>query len=235
MKTHRRRLVTPRRPHPLHLLRRLAALLGALALAPAATGQVNPDPGVEAALRSSPHHYFRAPSVEVVEPYFSDDGPMARSLRQMQVSLQLPVGFNRIYRTPDGRLMRVSGGLYAMFPRSVYYESKFGPTPTIPSDTVFFIGPPDLSGAPDHAPPDGRVDQRVGLRIGSAVRSAALRTNHVVPLRVGAGPPVLGGSRSMRSHGVESDESAPAFVADPSYRARRARELMRRAAAGTAS
>ena len=73
----------------------LAPLLSALALTPAAAAQAIGDPGIDAALRSSPHYYAGTPTIEVVEPYYSDDGPLARSLRQMQVSLQLPVSFAR--------------------------------------------------------------------------------------------------------------------------------------------
>jgi hypothetical protein len=75
----------------------------------------------------------------------ADVGPLSSSLREMQPELRLPTGFQNVYRVPghDDLLMRMDGGLIAVFPRSTYVRTgKHGSRAVIPPGTVFHIGPP---------------------------------------------------------------------------------------------
>jgi hypothetical protein len=98
-----------------------------------------------------------------VEQAVGDLGPLSASLRDLQPDLRHPVGFDAVYRVPgrEDLLMRVSGGLYAVFPRSVYAQTQQGQIPLIPYGTTFFIGPPDTSALPQEptvpGPPPGQV------------------------------------------------------------------------------
>jgi len=83
-----------------------------------------------------------AQDFEPVDPFTEDLGPLNLSLRELQRDLRAPQGFERVYEVPghEDLLMRVDGGLYAVFPQSVYVGSRFGPLPVIPNNTVFQIG-----------------------------------------------------------------------------------------------
>ncbi|UCD74246.1 MAG: hypothetical protein JSV91_10695 [Phycisphaerales bacterium] len=85
-----------------------------------------------------------------IEQGVGDVGPLSESLRVLNPDLQQPVDFAGVYHLP-GRpdwLMRASGGLYAVFQRSVYLRSDAGGVPIIPNDTVFYIGRASLAGVP---------------------------------------------------------------------------------------
>jgi hypothetical protein len=84
--------------------------------------------------------------LERVEQNVADVGPLSDTLRSMdfQVDLRNPVGFNSVYRVPgrDDLLMRASGALHAIFPQSVYVDSREGLAAQVPAGTVFAIGMP---------------------------------------------------------------------------------------------
>lgn len=71
-----------------------------------------------------------------VDQGVADVSPLQTSLRVAPIDLRHPSDFERVYETGDGRYMRVSGGLRAVFPISVY--DPYGPE--IPPDTRFIIG-----------------------------------------------------------------------------------------------
>ncbi|HWB19065.1 MAG TPA: hypothetical protein VG711_02105, partial [Phycisphaerales bacterium] len=78
-----------------------------------------------------------------VDQGFGDEGPLRTSLRDFSVDLRLPTGFQKVYQVPgrEDELMRVSGGLIAVFPRSVYATGRGGgQLPLIPPGTVYYIG-----------------------------------------------------------------------------------------------
>src|SRR6185503_15575203 len=80
-----------------------------------------------------------------------DVNPLSTSLRQMHSDLRQPTGFQNVYHVPghDDLLMRVNGGIYAVFPESEYTVNRKGKTvPVIPAGTVFYIGLP--SKLPTH-------------------------------------------------------------------------------------
>lgn len=101
-----------------------------------------------------------------VEPGVGDR-PMGAGGRVLPGDLRLPTGFERLYETPDG-FVRQDGALQAVFPRSLYVNTRFGPMPVIPPGTVFRIGtaaagpPPSVPG--DAAMPVDRSASRPAAR-----------------------------------------------------------------------
>jgi len=85
-------------------------------------------------------------SYEPVEQIIGDMNPLSVSLRRLQTGLRHPVGFEGVYRA-DGygdrdRLMRMHGGLRAVFPQSQYGMNRDNEIEVlIPANTVFQIGP----------------------------------------------------------------------------------------------
>jgi hypothetical protein len=92
------------------------------------------------------------PMLQRVDPTIADVSPLGESLREVNMLLDLrsPAGFQNVYRMPghDDLLMRANGGVYAIFPQSVYYESKRGPAAAVPPGTVYSIGMPGPSAFP---------------------------------------------------------------------------------------
>ena len=183
-------------------------------------------------------------ALKPVEPAVEDTGPLSVSLRELQIDLRGPVGFEHIYRVPgheDELYMRVDGGLYAVFPQSVYTDTRWGPVPMIPNGTVFYIGSAgiDALAAPDWPPPEPwpdplglRIDSRIVLNSdspndeqASEAASASLPSR---PPRRMSHPYVLRPAEDTDRPGI--DPPAQTIATDASYRADRLRELMRRAA-----
>ncbi len=97
----------------------------------------------------------------------TDLGGLNTSNRLIPIDLQQPLGFGRIYEAPDssGRLMRVSGGLSAVFSRSEYAASAGFIFPVIPAGTEFVIGPMAVTKPTYTAPSDSIQDARFNLSI----------------------------------------------------------------------
>lgn len=153
---------------------RLGAI-GALALAGAAHAQGGP---------------------ERVDAGTGDVGPLSESLRVLPLDLRVSDGFENVYRVtgPDGqeRFMRREGALTAVFPRSDYVMTEFGPYAVIPAGTWFMIGEP--LGAPNGSPGYGavgvtpsalallqRIDRRVGTRPGGGARVPGVGPSALAP------------------------------------------------------
>ena len=99
---------------------------------------------------------------------FADVGPASTSLRQVQIDPRSPVGFEQVFRTRDGNLMRQDGGIRAIFPRSAYVVDANGPRPEVPAGTVFHIGSEDpglVTPRQDPTVQTHGVDRRVQTRI----------------------------------------------------------------------
>lgn len=93
------------------------------------------------------------PPVRPIDAGVADVGPLAESLRITPIDLRKPSRFDAVYRTHDDQLMRIDGGLRAVFPRSVYAASPGGAVALIPPGTVFYIGdPPAATPAAGQAP-----------------------------------------------------------------------------------
>ena len=77
-----------------------------------------------------------------LDPRVADVSPLGRSLRVESPGLEIPSGFSAVYRVPGdgGGMMRINGGLKAIFPQSVYQSTPYGSFPEIPAATIFQIG-----------------------------------------------------------------------------------------------
>ena len=85
------------------------------------------------------------PELRSLEQGTEDRGGFNASFRMLPLDLRVPTGFDAVYLVPgddDGRMMRGSGALFAVFPQSAYRRTVFGTVPIAPADTVFHIGMP---------------------------------------------------------------------------------------------
>jgi len=118
---------------------RIKLMMGALACAAAATGPAVGQQAVDERV---------VPGQEPLKPVeagVADVGPLSESLRAVDVRVELgnPTGFGRVYEVPGrpGQYMRIDGGLWAVFPQSVYVRDRKGnEVPEIPPGTEFYIG-----------------------------------------------------------------------------------------------
>lgn len=108
--------------------------------------------------------------LQPVDQGIEDRGVLSMSLRRVEAGLQVPAGFEHVYRVPgrEDLFMRIDGALYAVFPQSQYRPTKTGMVAGIPSQTVFFIGspePPALSHLSHQLEPAPGVPQRQSARL----------------------------------------------------------------------
>lgn len=191
--------------------------------------------------------------LQPIEERVGDVGPLSTSLREIYPGLAVPSGFQQVYRVPgrDDVLMRLDGGVVAVFPRSEYERTDSGVVPVVPAGTVFYIGLPQTNGLADFSAlplppvrtsmpmslselPSEPVDIPLydfnpglppGARAGVSMREVRPDygpTNVSAPIRVTPD--------SERVENRVSGQSAPAIVADGEYRASRVRTLLQRAA-----
>jgi hypothetical protein len=187
---------------------RLPIILTVLVAAPAAAGQTSM-------------------GLEPIDQTIADVSVLSMSLRKIEPGLRQPNDFSRVFRIPGKHdmFMRQQGGLYAVFPESVYEVNKEGQLKAVvPSDTMFYIGRPpmlDAEPTPDDPSADGLRQGRIDLRVNPHRESTAQA----------AIPP---GRYEMSSTGLSikpgTRMTLPAIVADQEYRQRRVHGLMRRAA-----
>lgn len=113
-----------------------------------------------------------------VAPGFGDVGPSRTSLRVEQVDLRRPVDFQQVYTLgkvnafgSDEVFLRVSGGITAVFPRSVYVKSRGGGVGAlIPPGTTFYIGK-----LPEEFAPRAPAPEPSALRIDLSAPAGASR------------------------------------------------------------
>lgn len=95
-----------------------------------------------------------------VEQGIADVGPLSPAGRVAPLDLRTPYGFERVYRLDtvdafkEGEVfLRMSGGITAVFPRSVYERTPDGARARIAPGTVFYIGKLPERFSPRPAPP----------------------------------------------------------------------------------
>lgn len=173
-----------------------------------------------------------------------DTSPLSISLRQIERGLREPTAFDQVYRVPnrDDLLMRIEGGIYAVFPQSVYTQGKNGTVPLIPAGTVFYIGYPDLERLGQVDASTGRGEGRVGDdpygRINLRVDPRRARQTGVRRTKLGTSTVPFTGldrQRSKRVPQTARQSVAPTIVTDANYRADRVRDLMQSAAKAVAT
>ncbi|MHC4081795.1 MAG: hypothetical protein ACYS15_03600 [Planctomycetota bacterium] len=170
-----------------------------------------------------------AVDLQPIDQSIEDVSVLSMSLRQIEPGLRQPNDFSRVYRV-HGRedlYLRQQGGLYAVFPESVYAVNKEGQLrAVIPGGTTFYIGPPpilDPEPPPDEVPVKGLIQGRIDLRIDPHRESTVLAP--IAPGRFdrsSTGQSIILGARM----------TLPPIVSDQEYRHRRVHGLMRRAVAG---
>lgn len=162
----------------------------------------------------------RPPRLRPVDQGYVDRTALSASLKIAPMDMAaVPIGFSRLYQIegdPD-HFVRGNGGLYAIFPQSVYEQTKKGLAPTWGPSTVFSIGMPrswflvhDAPGPSnggylqDHRDPGtARIDGRVD-------RSVATRGSDVLPRVIN--------ETGSRMSPPRRDPPLPPIVASESYR-----------------
>lgn len=166
-----------------------------------------------------------------VEANVGDLGPLSRSLRSLGADLRQPTNFDRVYRVPgqDDRFMRINGGLYAVFERSLYAPTRDGLVPLIPGGTVFYIGRPsflrdvkpesveEVNGMLDKRSHSNRLDTRTGPK--SAESDSAIVLGPLLHRSAG---------RDTAAKNL-NQKVVVTIINDPDYRATRIRQLMKEA------
>jgi hypothetical protein len=84
-----------------------------------------------------------APTLKPVDPGVADVGPLSGAGRVLPKDLRQPANFDRVYEVElDGKryFVRAHGGVYAVFPRSDYVQTRRGVAPIVPAGTVYHLG-----------------------------------------------------------------------------------------------
>lgn len=103
-----------------------------------ASGAAPPTPSAPSSASKS-----SAPTLKPVDPGVADADPLATSGRILPTDLRQPANFDRVYEVElDGKrfFVRAHGGVYAVFPRSDYVQTRQGVIPIVPAGTVFHLG-----------------------------------------------------------------------------------------------
>lgn len=101
------------------------------------------------------------PTLKPVDPGVGDVGPLSGPGRVLPTDLRQPANFDRVYEVEiDGKpyFVRAHGGVYAVFPRSDYVQTRSGVAPIVPAGTVFHLG-----SLPKNADSKPEIDSKVTL------------------------------------------------------------------------
>jgi hypothetical protein len=121
--------------------RQRAALVAAVALASGALA-ANSSPSATNA-GAKPITKSGQPTLKPVDPGVADVGPLGTTGRVLPTDLRQPANFDRVYEVElDGKrfFVRAHGGVYAVFPRSDYVQTRGGVVPIVPAGTVYHLG-----------------------------------------------------------------------------------------------
>jgi len=205
---------------------RLAIGVASIAPAPAWAQASNAPAPQRRSSRLDPHEEFLL-RLEPVDQTVEDTGVLSTSLRHQISGLRHPAGFTSVYRVPgrDDLLMRADGGLYAVFPQSIYLNQKAGLTAVMPPNTVFHMGRASLAGlaAPRIDDLESRV-QAVEPNVDVAKEPEWIGTR-----LVGAGNREAAASTMAEHRNAAASE--PTIASSAAYRRHRLRELLQLAAA----
>ena len=129
-----------------------------------------------------------------VDQAISDVSPLEFSLHDLQPDAGPPIGFERVYTSPDypGQFLRVNGALVAAFPKSQYVADRNGIFPILPENTTFYIGPSleSFLKAPEIQPPDSVSPLYINARINNLATALMARDVKArIPHQLRKGPP----------------------------------------------
>lgn len=149
--------------------------------------------------------------LRVVEPGIQDVGPLSSGLKVQPLGLSIGNGFDQVYQAADssGPFFRTSGGLFAVFDRSVYINWGNRFIPEVPPGTTFHIGAPDFLDRSEF-----------GARTSVVEEESSESTPSNIHLFVYDNPRLRYVDEST------ADVSMPRFQTDPNYRAKRLRMLV---------
>ncbi len=149
--------------------------------------------------------------LRVVEPGIQDVGPLSAGLKVQPLGLSIGNGFDQVYQAADssGPFFRTSGGLFAVFDRSVYIDWGNRFIPEVPPGTTFHIGPPAFLN-----------------RSGFGARTSVVEdeTLQITPSNIHLF--VYGNPQLRYVDESTNDASMPRFQTDSTYRKRRLRMLV---------
>ncbi len=158
---------------------------------------------------------------------------LSTSFLQLEPDLRQDLGFEHLYVDPTDpeRFVRVSGGLYAVSPRTDYFATRKGLIyPVVSPGTVFYIGSPPAPEADPGAAPgrelSGVAVVRTPVRAATVVSGAPL----AAPASTKAGASPL--AQSDDAVEAEPEAHGRADMSVPWYRAMRLREIARSLGAG---
>ena len=146
-----------------------------------------------------------------LDPRVGDVSPLSQSLRVEYPGLEKPSAFSAVYRVPGdpSKMMRVNGGLRAIFTQSVYQPSAYGSFPMIPPSTVFQIGDPAVVPTVVRAP---ETEATEPLEFDGLTR---------------AGFGYISESASESPDRATDSTELPRFISDADYRRRRLDQILR--------
>ncbi len=191
------------------------ALLVALPVA-SATVLAAPPTAEETPLRVLSQTVQLTPRDQMVE----DQGPLDVSLRRIEPGLELPSGYRHVYSLSEGGLMRANGGLAAVFPKSIYVQTREGVIPDVPAGTRFVIGGLPMGEEAGH----GRLLAVDPMRPDALPVSRP--TPELVQSRPSSGVGFGPGYRVRRSAAPTFEGGLARFQLDPAYRRLRLRRLV---------
>jgi len=132
----------------------------------------------------------------------SDVSPLSASFRDTSIDLRQPSGFQNVFRVPgkNDLLMRINGGIYAVFPQSEYAKRDNRVVPLIPAGTVFYIGQPAVTAQaePIKLPPPQMVLSGVGMNLVQGELGREIDTHVIEP-----------------QHDIDRYRAASAYLAGP--------------------
>ena len=149
-----------------------------------------------------------------------DQGALDVSLRRVEPGLGLPSGYRHVYALSQGGLMRANGGLAAVFPKSIYVQTREGVIPDVPAGTRFVIGGLPMGEEAGH----GQLLAVDPMRPDALPVSKP--TSELVPGRPSSGVGFGPGYRVRRSAAPTFEGGLARFQLDETYRRLRLRRLV---------
>jgi hypothetical protein len=189
------------------------------------------------------------PTLKPVDPGVSDVGPLSGPGRVLPADLRQPANFDRVYEVEiDGKpyFVRAHGGVYAVFPRSDYVQTRAGVAPIVPAGTVFHLGslPKKSASKPE---PDGSETLPALAKPARPMRLDQTAPGLAAPNAESAQPPPVPATRAKPAQRQEtqpplSDAAPPLRTPEPPrdsiwqsefFRAARTSELLDQARAAS--
>ncbi len=193
--------------------------------------------------------HLRIADLRRVRPGVGDVSPLDAKMDVRDADLRIPNNFGGVYQIPAdaptpyaGWFVRISGGVWAVFPQSVYRRTKQGMVDRVPPGTQYFVGgiPIDaMRVAVGASIASGGAPERIDARESSDVISEPIDGSLPMPTRVQstlvngrAGAevnPVIVSSGDAESSRQAWASSTERWIADGGYRSKRLGELLAKA------